>query len=136
MRFVRPMTTRLAAVLVGTAAVLTLGSVQAGRPERRVTATEAASKADPGAKALKGYANEAKAATTKVDALVDKIDKDVRELESTTDKIQNKKDRAAVTDAARTIEGLKTMVGKLGDESENLRKVAMQMDREIKSLKK
>src|SRR5262245_28501588 len=132
MSLFRPVTIRLAAVLVGTAAVLTFSSVQAARPERRVTATEAASKSDPGAKALKGFANDAKAATGKVDTLVDKIDKDVKELEDTTDKIQNKKDRSAVADAGRTLDGLKTMVGKLDEESENLRKIALQMDREIK----
>jgi len=127
---------RLAAVLVGTSALMLVGTVAAQRPERRVTPDQSQQTANPNARALKTQADEAKAVTIRIEKMVDAVDKEVQSLEGLTDKIEGKSDLSALANASKKVEQLKTMVAKLETESEALRKVATQMDREIGKLKK
>lgn len=110
----------LKALAAGTLALLMAGSAFAGKDE-------------PGA--LKKDSTEAKALAGRLDSIMDQLSTVVKDLETATDAVTKKGDKAAIEEADKKIAVLKSQLSKLDDESKNLRKIGMKMDKELERLK-
>lgn len=84
---------------------------------------------------LKALSTEAREAATKIDTMMGNIESSVKELEATTNKITDKADSAAVSEANRKLDALKAASSKLDGEVDSLRKLAKKMEMDMKKKK-
>ena len=83
---------------------------------------------------LKVLATEANAKATAVDASLGKLEKDIRSLEISTDKIKSKSDTAAIKEASTKLVALTAEVNKLDADTSAIIDIARKMQREIGKL--
>lgn len=95
-------------------------------------AVTGAAKADD----LKKLSSDTRELAGRIDTIMGNIESSVKEAEEATNKIADKSDTAAITEAKRKVENLKAGTAKLDSEVDNLRKLAIKLEKEVAKAKK